>query len=117
MTPTQSATPNTPSEEVLRIDVEELAELLRTNQGLADLRAALATRHLRPEDVVLGGLIETEEETMYGVFVNRAGECTVFEILGDGQVVRWDRVEDPSSLASDHPAINVAVSIATTQKL
>jgi hypothetical protein len=106
-----------PSEEVLRIDVEELAELLRTSQGMADLRAALETRHLRPEDVVLGGLIETEEETMYGVFVTRAGECTAFEILRDGQVVRWDRVEDPSSLASRYPAIKLAVSIATTEKL
>jgi hypothetical protein len=109
--------PKTPTEEELRLEVEELAEMLRTDQGLADLRAALTTRHLRPEDVVLGGLTETEEETMYGAFVNRAGECTIFEILRDGQVVRWDRVEEPSSLASKYPAINVAVSIATTQKL
>jgi hypothetical protein len=107
--------PKTPPEEVLRIEVGELAELLRTNQGLANLRAALTTRHLRSEDVVLGGLIESEEETIYGVFVNRAGECTIFEILRDGQVVRWDRVEEPSSLASEYPAINVAVSIATTR--
>jgi hypothetical protein len=65
--------------------------------------------------VVLGGFIESEEETKYGVFVNRAGECTYFEILRDGQVVRWDRVEDPSSLATDFPAINMA--IAAAQKL
>jgi hypothetical protein len=109
--------PKTPPEEALRIEVEELAELLRTNQGLAKLRAALTTRHLRLEDVLLGGLIESEEETIYGVFVNRAGECTIFEILRNGQVVRWDRVEEPGSLASEYPAINVAVSIATTQKL
>jgi len=106
-----------PSEEVLRIEVEEFTELLRTNKGMADLRAALTARHLRPEDMVLGGLVESEAETMWGVFVNRAGECTVFEILRDGQVVRWERVEDPSSLASKYPAINMAVSIATTQKL
>ena len=30
---------------------------------------------------------------------------------------RIDRVEEPSSPASEYPAINVAVSIATTQKL
>jgi hypothetical protein len=107
----------TPTEEELRLEVEELTELLRTDRSLADLRAALATRHLRPEDVVLGGLTESEAETMWGVFVNRAGECTVFKILRNGLVVRWDRVEEPSSLASKHPAINVAVSIATTQKL
>src|SRR5262252_8836625 len=110
-------TPPIEEEEELRLEVEELTELLRTDQGMADLRAALTTRHLRPEDVVLGGLVESEAETMWGVFVNRAGECTVFKILRDGQVVRWDRVEDPSSLASQYPAINVAVSIATTQKL
>jgi len=62
----------TPTEEELRLDIEELAELLRTDRSGARLRAALATHHLRPEDMVLGGLIETEEETMYGVFVNRA---------------------------------------------
>jgi hypothetical protein len=107
--------PKTPTEEELRLEVEELTEQLRTDQSLADLRAALTTRHLRPEDVVLGGLTESEEETMWGVLVNRVGECTAFKILRDGQVVRWDRVEDPSSLASHHPAINVAVSIATTQ--
>ena len=109
--------PKTPTEEELRLEVEELTDLLRTDQSFADLRAALATRHLRPEDVVLGGLTESEEETMWGVFVNRAGECTVFKILRNGQVVRWDRVEDPCSLASQYPAIHVAVSVATTQKL
>ena len=107
----------TPTEEELRLEVEELTEQLRTDQSLADLRAALTTRHLRPEDVVLGGLTESEAETMWGVFVNRAGECTVFKILRNGQVVRWDRVKDRSSLASKWPAINVAVSVATTQKL
>jgi hypothetical protein len=64
-----------------------------------------------------GGLIESEEEMIYGVFVNRAGECTIFELLRDGQGVRWDRVEEPSSLAGEYPASNVVVSIATTQKL
>jgi hypothetical protein len=107
----------TPTEEELRLEVEELTELLRTDRSLADLRAALTTRHLRPEDVVLGGLTESEAETMWGVFVDGAGECTVFKILRNGNVVRWDRVEDPSSLAGKHPAINMAVSIATTQKL
>ena len=74
--------PKTPTEEELRLEVEELTDLLRTDQSFADLRAALATRHLRPEDVVLGGLTESEAETMWGVFVDRAGECTAFKILG-----------------------------------
>ena len=113
----EEAMPKTPTEEELRLEVEELTELLRTDRSLADLRAALTTRHLRPEDVVLGGLTESEEETMWGVFVNRAGECTVFKILRNGQVVRWDRIEDPSLLAHQYPAINAAVSIATAQKL
>ena len=44
------------------------------------------------------------------MFVNR-GECTTFEILRDGQVARWNRVEESSSLAGEFPAINAAVSI------
>lgn len=59
-----------PTEQVLRIEVEELTEMLRTDEAFADLRAALITRNLRPEDVLLGGLIGGEEETSYGVFVN-----------------------------------------------
>lgn len=52
---------------ILRREVEELTELLRTDAAFADLRAALTTRGLRPDDVVLGGLIEGEEATSYGV--------------------------------------------------
>jgi hypothetical protein len=105
----------TPREE-LQLEVEDLTELLRTDDALADLRAVLISHGMRPEDVLLGGLIEGEDESSYGVFVASDGACTVFETVRSGEVIRWERVEEPSTFRSAFGAIDVAVSLATGRR-
>ena len=95
-----------------KLEVEELTELLRTDDAFADLRAALISHGERPEDVLLGGLIGGEDESSFGVFVNRDGTCRLFETVRSGAVVRWERAE-PHVLAKDFGAVEVAVSLAT----
>ena len=56
--------------------------------------------------------MEGEDESSYGVFVGRDGECTLFETVQSGEVVRWESVE-PHTLANDFEAIHVAVALAT----
>lgn len=94
-----------------KLEVEELSELLRTDDAFADLRAALISHGQRPEDVLLGGLIGGEDESSYGVFVYRDGACRLFETVRSGVVVRWERVE-PQVLAKDFGAVEVAASLA-----
>ena len=101
---------------ILKLEVEELTELLRTDDAFADLRAALTAHHLQPEDYLLGGLIGGEDESSYGVFVGRDGVCTVFEVVKSGECTRWERVEDPDSLTSAFGAINVAIALATADR-
>ncbi len=105
------------SYETLKLEVEELTELLRSDDAFSDLRAALTAHHMPLEDYLLGGLIGGEDNSSYGVFVGRDGVCTVFDIVGDGEVTRWERVEDPESLRRDSfGAINVARALATTDR-
>lgn len=104
------------SSEALKRDVEEMTELLRTDDAFADLRAALTAHHMRLDECLLGGLIDGEDGSSYGVFVCRDGVCTVFEKVRSGEFTRWERVEDPDSLTSAFGAINVAIALATADR-
>ena len=104
------------SSEALKRDVEEMTELLRTDDAFADLRAALTAYHMRLDECLLGGLIGGEDESTYGVFVCRDGVCTVFEKVRSGEFIRWERVEDPDSLTSAFDAIYVAIALATADR-
>jgi hypothetical protein len=102
--------------ETLKLEVKELTEMLRADDTFADLRAALTAHHMQLEDYLLGGLIDGEDGSSYGVLVGRDGVCTVFEEVKGGEFVRWERVEDPESLASAFGAVNVAISLATADR-
>jgi hypothetical protein len=108
------------SYELLKLEVEELTELLRTDDAFADLRAVLSAHHMPLEDYLLGGLIGGEDNSSYGVFVGRDGVCTVFDISGNDEVIRWECVADPESLESlrrdGFEAINVAIALATADR-
>ena len=105
-----------PSFEALKRDVEEMTELLRSDDAFSDLRAALTAHHMRLDECLLGGLIDGEDESSFGVFVCRDGVCTVFEIVKSGECTRWERVDDPESLTSTFDAINVAIALATADR-
>ncbi len=104
------------SSEALKRDVEEMTELLRTDDAFADLRAALTAHHMRLDECLLGGLIDGEDGSSYGVFVCRDGVCIVFEKVRSGEFIRWERVEDPDSLTSAFDAIYVAIALATADR-
>ena len=65
----------TSSEALKKLEVEELTELLRTDVAFADLRAALTAHHMQLDECLLGGLIDGEDGSSYGVFVCRDGVC------------------------------------------
>jgi len=104
------------SSKALKRDVEEMTELLRTDDAFADLRAALTAHHMRLDECLLGGLIDGEDGSSYGVFVCRDGVCIVFEKVRSGEFIRWERVEDPDSLTSAFDAIYVAIALATADR-
>jgi hypothetical protein len=63
--------------DLLRQEVEELTDLVRTSPEWKDLRSALSAKDLTPSDVLLATFYEDEEENEYGIFVTT--ERRIFE--------------------------------------
>lgn len=99
---------------LLTQEVEELTVLLREDQAFEDLRNVLLSRGISVADTLLGGLIEGEDESRYGVFVLRDGECVVFDQDATGDIRRWESVQDIGLLGNDFKAIRVALSIRSS---
>jgi hypothetical protein len=93
------------SSELQRQEVCELTDLLRTDDSFADLRAALISKGVNPAEVVLAGLIESEEEDSYAVLVKPDLECIRFEVARDNSVTLWETVDDLASLAGSFGAV------------
>jgi hypothetical protein len=100
-----------PSEEQLEQEVRELTDLLRTDATFADLREALATKGLSASDTILAGLVEGEDESRYGVVLTADRQCVLFESDPDGSLIRWEIVEDPSTLTTDFQAVGVGIAM------
>ena len=98
-----------PPEELLQQEVRELTELLRNADSFADLREALATRGLPASETVLAGLIESEDESRYGVILTVSQECVRFEIAPNGSITRWEIIDKPDALMPDFQAVSVGM--------
>ena len=97
-----------PSQEELEEEVGELTHLLRGDKSFVDLRNALSAEGLSVSETVLAGLIEGEDESLYGVVVGLDGGCARFEMASDGKFTQWETVHDLDSLSSDFQAVRVA---------
>lgn len=107
----------TESTQSLRQEVRELTALLRSEASFADLRELLGRRNLAASEVVLAGLIESEDESSLGVFVLPDLRCILFETSPGGGLVRWDTMENAGALADSFRAVEVAVSMRRNNEL
>lgn len=99
------------SNELLRQEVRELTTLLRVDDSFARLRSALISKGNDPANVVLAGLIESEEGDSYGVLIKPGLECIRFEAASDDSITVWDIVDDVSSLSHDFEAVSTAIEM------
>lgn len=99
------------TEELLRQEVEELTDLLRSDAAFADLRDVLTDRGLLPSETLLAGLIESEDESSYGVFLTVDLHCIRFETGPDGELTEWRNIDDLSALTKDFQAVAVAIAM------
>jgi hypothetical protein len=97
--------------EELREEVTELTDLMRDDGDFAGIRKVLAAQGLSPDDTVLAGLISGGDDSQYGVLLTGAGECVVFETDPRGSLVRWETVEDITTLAEDFGAVAVGAEM------
>jgi hypothetical protein len=100
-----------PPVELLQQEVRELTDLLRHADSFADLRDTLAAKGLPASKCILGGLIEGEDESRYGVILTASQDCIRFETAPNGSITRWELVDKPDALTSDFQAVSVGISM------
>ena len=99
---------------LLQQEVNELTELLRRAARWEDLRIALASKNLGPNDVLLVTFYEDEEDGEYGILVSldrkviEYERCTRNELAHRFRVWR-DRTGD-SRFSQEYPQIGVALA-------
>lgn len=99
-------------EELLRLEVRELTELLRHDGSFADLRGMLAAKGIAASAAILAGLIEGEDLSRHGVLLLAPGpECVVFETAADGSLIRWEVTGEPGTLASAFQAVPAGIAM------
>jgi hypothetical protein len=106
-----------PPEELLQQEVRELTDLLRHADSLANLRDALAARGLPASETILAGLIESEDESLYGVILTAGQECVRFETASNGSFTRWEITDEPDALISDFEAVSVGISMMRNDQI
>jgi hypothetical protein len=100
-----------PPEELLQQEVRELTDLLRHADSFADLRDVLAARGTPASETILAGLIESEDESRYGVILTAGQKCVRFETAPNGSLARWETIDEPDALTSDFQAVSVGISM------
>ena len=65
--------------ELLRLEVEELTEMLRTDDVVEALRTSLRDRGLVIDDLLLAGFVEDEDEREWGAIVTKTGTIFLYE--------------------------------------
>ena len=66
-------------ETLLRQEVEELTEMLRTEPGWKDLRKVLANAGIAYNEVLLAGFFESEDWREWGAIVTKEGKVYRYE--------------------------------------
>jgi hypothetical protein len=100
---------------LLREEVEELTLLLRRADDWGDLRQALISQGLQPEEVLLAAFHEDGDHSEHGVFV--ANDRRVFEYertTRQGAELRfraWQERTGEEQFARDNPQIDEALAL------
>ena len=81
-------------------EVDELTELFRTDQDLADIRKLVSVHGLNPNELLLVGWMEGEVHEEYACFATLSGELIDYEGRSDStprEPLVWkDRSNDPT---------------------
>jgi len=99
---------------LLQQEVEELTDLLRNDEILADLRALLVKAGHEPTIVLLAGFLENAEGFQGGVIVTSEREVYEFErdVSQTDSFQRWEKVDNISALLDTYPAVLIALDNA-----
>jgi len=100
-----------PPEELLRLEVRELTDLLRHADSFAGLRDTLAAKGIPASAAILAGLVEGEAERRYGVILTPGQECVLFETARDDSLIRWEIIDEPRTLGNAFEAVLVGIAM------
>lgn len=100
-----------PPEELLRLEVRELTDLLRHDGSFAGLRDTLAAKGIPASAAILAGLIESADGRRYGVILTPGQECVLFETARDDSLIRWEIIDDPRTLGHDFQAVLTGIAM------
>ena len=99
---------------LLQQEIEELTDLLRNNPDWNDLRKALLRKNINPDDILLAGFMEDEENHKFGVIVTQNGEILNYErdtAFDNFEFSKWEKVKDIEKLSDTFPAVKIALKI------
>ncbi len=97
---------------LLRQEVAELTELLRTDPVLEALRDALRSKGFHAEQVMLAGFVEDEEEHEWGAIITGDGRVFLYERetrADSSGFVSFEESSDVSTAIQLYPAVRVAL--------
>ena len=107
---------NPDQERLLRQEVQELTEMLRTDRILESLRNALASEGLSYNEVLLAGFLESENWNEWGAIVTKEGKVFRYERDTRPEAAAefrvFNRVKNIERYIRDwHPAVQVALQM------
>jgi hypothetical protein len=97
--------------ELLRQEVIELTDLMRTDSDFSDIRKVVIAKGLSLTDTFLVGLIGGEDGHHYGALVTDSGQCITFLIDSAGRLAEWNLIDDISALSDDFDAVAIGVQM------
>ena len=100
-----------PSEELLRLEVRELTDLLRRHDSFAGFRNMLAAKGIPASASVLAGLIEGGDGRRFGVILTAGQKCVLFEAAWDDSLIRWEIIDDPRTLGYAFQAVLAGIAM------
>lgn len=103
--------------ELLRQEVRELTDMLRSSDDFNELKDALTARNISVQETTLAGFIESEDEEGYGAIITRDLRCIAWETDEDGSITRWETIDNPESLLSSFAAISVGISMVRDHEI
>ncbi len=105
------------AEHLLKQEVEELTEMLRSDEAFEHVRDYLAKLKFAVNDVLLAGWTESENGWQGGAVVHIDSKHTYLFEINDWRTSttfdKWDRVQSIKSAVAKYPAVAVAVSLCS----
>ena len=105
------------STELLRQEVTELTDMLRSGDGFNALRNALIARKIPVDKTIFAGFMENEDEDEYGVIITHELKCIAWEADRHESITRWETISDPDSLAGEFEALPVGISMVRSGEI